>query len=119
MFVKESVFLKNNKLRKIITLRELDLIDTNNHKVKCELGVASIRKKLKPLEQKKLDDMMKGFLIRITTYLLQSLPLNKQVLRDVRVIHPNYSLDDKCTAAISCLASFLWRALGQRLFCLN
>ena len=38
MFLKEKVFMKNNKLRLISKIRAIDLNDTDNHKVTCELG---------------------------------------------------------------------------------
>ena len=56
---------------------------------------------------------MKEFLIKITTYLLKNLPLDKQVLRDVRILHPNWLCNENSADAISRLASVLWKSLGK------
>lgn len=117
MFISEKLFVKNKKLRPISTIKEIDLSDEKNHKARCELGAKYNNglKCLDYLKQNKMDDLMKSVLIAITTYLLENLPFNKQVMY-VRFLHPDYPLgeDHKSVDAAGRLSVVLWDCLEEK-----
>ena len=114
MFVKDNLFMKNKKIRSFGTIYDIDLNDTKNHKPKCDLGskYKSEANKLDALGQKQLDDLMRKFLIGVTSYLVENLPYEKSIIKDAQFLHPHQPLtDDKCVDSIQRLSSDLWDAL--------
>ena len=101
MFVKENLFIKNEKIRPFGKIYKIDLNDTKKLSVILDQNL-----KLKPTNLMLWDKSnwmtwMRQFLIGVTLYLLENLPYDKTIIKDAQFLHPYQSLtDDKCVNAI-------------------
>ena len=116
IFMKDVVLTKKKNILPIQKIRKINLTDHSNQNAKCNLGSCAEKEmsKLDRLDQKQVDDMMKVFLASACNYLLERLPLDNQVIRDARYLHPYSQGDERSSGAIERLVTVTWNALGLK-----
>ena len=116
-FMKEDILNSTSKsLRPVAKIRKIDLSDISNQTAKCSLGSRTEKHlaTLDALERKQVDDLMKKFLVATCNYVLKNLPLDNQLIKDARYLHPNSQGNPKSLEAIDRLLMGLWDALGHK-----
>lgn len=88
----DSKYLKEDDsiANQIHNLLDMNLADKNLHLVLCDIGAkaSSMVKKFDALEAKKFHQTAKNVLIRCSEYLQSKLPLDNQILVDVKLLNP-------------------------------
>ena len=100
----------------ISELLEMDLEDKKKYKAKYDIGTkaSSLISKVDALKAKKFYETAEQFLIKVSTYLQLNLPLDEQILFDVKVLHPLQKNMAKATNVIKKLAAVVIHALGKK-----
>ena len=101
---------------KLTDLNELDVHSKHKHNSVREVGskTRELLKNVDVLEKKRFEEgPVTSFYLTCVEYLLKNLPLNNQVLIDVKYLHPNMRLRNGLANGISRLTANVWKCLGE------
>lgn len=104
---------------KEITLRALNSMDLSNKKSKIIMGskAKDLSKALDPLQQKRfIDTIVEPYYTSCTKYLMENLPLNSQILLDVKCLNPLLRKRSTSIETISRLSKLVLNCLGEGIY---
>ena len=111
-------YITDEKTKKTFNAAELmkvDVSDKRKHIAKVQVGAkaTSEMKSLDELEKKKTVAVMVSFLEECTKYLLNNLPLDDNVIKSAKCLHPENRHQKSALTNISYLAQVVIKALGD------
>ena len=113
-----GTFIDKKKIpNKPAELLKLKCSDEKLNQAKCDVGTKAssvVMKQLDALEAKQFYENAKKFLICCADYLQRNLPLDEQILIDIRVLHPTNRLMKNGPNAIKRLAQNVIKVLGKK-----
>ena len=113
-----SKYITNEATKKMLGAAELmkvDVLDKKIHIAKVQVGAKATTemKNLGALEKKKTVTVMVGFLESCTKYLLNNLPLDNNVIKSAKCLHPENRHQKSALTNISYLIQVVIKALGD------